>query len=245
MFIRRCVELLLLISASGCVAFQDCEYRMAQKCRAHRAWWCGCDQPCSCNPYSHYSFGWRRGYTDVLMGGDGECPPVPPQCYWSHKYQSENGEIAIENWYQGYSHGASAALASCGDRYHPVPISDSYRQCNPDCLSGDHAPYDFGKTILGLRRWPHEPVDEASHSKPAASPSPPASKDSYDGDDEDSPAPAEATPSSELTIPPEPLTESPAKQTSRSPGKWVRPASLTKSFSNSFFQKMNPQSDDY
>ena len=167
MSLGHCLRVLLIFSSVGCVAFQDCEYRLAQKCRASRAWWYSCDERCSSNPWSHYSFGWKQGYSDVLMGGDGTCPPVPPHHYWSHKFQSENGEVAIGSWFEGYHHGAAAALASCRGQFHPVPLSDNFRQFSGGCLPSDHAPYALGRTALGTKqRTAHLTPDDGTLDEP-------------------------------------------------------------------------------
>ncbi len=222
MSMRRCAELLLLVSSIGCATFQDCEYRAAQKCRAHRAWWFAGDERCSSIPWSHYSCGWRHGYTDVLMGGDGECPPVPPQHYWSHKFQSEHGEIAIENWYSGYHDGAAAAIASCRDRYHPVPISGTFRQCYPSCLSSDQATYPLGRTILGMKQRPQYADDEDElMDTPAGSGDP-------DSSEEKTPSQTGTTSTGETTIPPSPLTlklNSDIKSVKRTSGSWIKTSS--------------------
>ena len=151
MVIRRCIELFIIVSSIGCVSFQDCEYRFAQNFRAHRAYWSSCDDLFGTRMGRHYARGWKKGYADVLMGGDGQCPAVPPQCYWSFKFQSEAGAAAIDEWYQGYSQGAAEALASGRDQYHGVPRSDYFRQCSPSCLSSDYSEYDYGKSVLGIQ----------------------------------------------------------------------------------------------
>lgn len=151
MVIRRCIELLLIVSSVGCVSFQDCEYKFAQNWRAHRAYWECSEDYFGTRMGFHFARGWKKGYSDVLMGGDGQCPAVPPQCYWSHKFQSEWGEAAIEDWYQGYAQGAATALASGREHYNEVPRSDYFRQCSPSCLSSDYAEYDYGKSVLGLQ----------------------------------------------------------------------------------------------
>ena len=114
------------------------------------------------------------------MGGDGACPPVPPTCYWSAKFQSELGEIAIQNWFQGYADGAHAALNSCRGRYHPVPFSNSYPNCFPGCLSTDMSPYDFGKTTLGLKMTSHPSGNTSGGSEMSPAP------DSIDSDNVES-----------------------------------------------------------
>lgn len=183
MSIGRCTPLLLLLSTVGCVSFQDFEYRTAQECRAHCAWWLCPNERCSSNPCSHYSCGWRRGYADILLGGDGTCPPVPPQCYWSHKYQCEAGEIAIQEWFQGYRDGGAAGLESCGDLYHPVPMSDEVRVYRAGALPVDRAAYPYGVTHLGPSRH-NEP---ARPNTPYELPDVPASP----GDDRSDPGETE------------------------------------------------------
>jgi hypothetical protein len=160
MCVKRCIELLLIFSSVGCVSFQDNEYQVAQEFRAHRAWIFARPDRCSANPRSHFSRGWRRGYADVLMGGDGQCPAVPPQCYWSHKYQTNRGDVAVKDWFSGYSYGAAAAIASGCDHYNSVPLADTFRNCKPSCLSSDDSPYPMGKTTLGLRTHHSEPTEE-------------------------------------------------------------------------------------
>ncbi|WP_010581592.1 hypothetical protein [Schlesneria paludicola] len=94
------------------------------------------------------------------MGGDGTCPPVPPHCYWSFKFQSERGEEAIGDWFQGYQHGGASALSSGRNQYHPVPISGVFRQYSPSCLPSDFAPYELGRSSLGLT---NPPLSSAEH----------------------------------------------------------------------------------
>jgi hypothetical protein len=190
MLAARCVALLLPFCLFGCVAFQDCEYRAAQSCRAHCAWWVGCVPPNSCNPWSHYSYGWRQGYQDVLLGGDGTCPPVPPHCYWSPKFQCELGEQAIERWFEGYHDGSEAALASCRGQYHPVPLSNEFRQSGHVSLSSDLAPYDFGRTILGVRLFPlpsQSTRNSSDESAPLETVPSPAREDTSDARDQADP----------------------------------------------------------
>lgn len=150
MVIRRWVGLVFLLNCFGCASFQDHHYQAAQNFRAHFAWWCCPEDRCSANPWSHYAHGWRAAYTDVLMGGDGRCPPVPPQTYWSSKYQDEVGDAIIDDWFHGYRDGSASAMASCGDRFHPVPTSQEAQICLPQCLPTDGAPYPYGKTLLSV-----------------------------------------------------------------------------------------------
>lgn len=85
------------------------------------------------------------------MGGDGQLPPVPPTCYWSHKYQSAYGDCCIESWFNGYQDGAGAAQAACLEGQNDIPFSPRFQQCEPGCLSTDHSPYPYGRTTLPPR----------------------------------------------------------------------------------------------
>ena len=221
---------LLAVFSIGCVAFQDCEYRAFQHGRSHTAWWFGCDKPCSSNPWSHYSKGWRRGYTDVLLGGDGACPPVPPACYWSPKFQCEYGEIAIQDWFQGYADGAQAGLNSCRGRYHPVPFSNSYPNCFPGCLSSDMSPYDFGKTTLGLKTTRHP---NGNSETPAAFPTP-DSMDRDDVEDYDSQEPINGAWNKDSDIPPSPDEISKANDTSSRSNIQISFSTMQQKLKNSF-----------
>ena len=65
---------------------------------------------------SHHSFsedfgdGFVAGYADYLnYGGHGEPPAVPPFRYRTVKYQTPDGVEAINQWYEGWRHGAVMA----------------------------------------------------------------------------------------------------------------------------------------
>ncbi len=185
---RKLALSLLAICLSGCICFQDTEYEAAQRLRAHYAWWF-CDfEKCSCNPWSDYSSGWRRGYGDVLLGFDGEAPPVPPKRYWSHKYQSEAGLCAIDCWFAGYRDGADAALSVCGAQYHEVQSSPLFQQFKPNSLSPDRAPYDQGKTTVETRRVGTRQPKKAA---PSDVPPPAAPVEYEDVEDKGTPADGE------------------------------------------------------
>lgn len=182
MHTRRCIELLLIFSSIGCVTFQDSEYRIAQRCRAGIAWWRKSEERCSSNPCSHYSKGWRQGYMDVLMGGDGTCPPVPPYHYWSFKFQTERGEEAIGDWFLGYQHGGASAMASGRSQYHPVPISGGFRQYSSSCLPSDFAPYQLGRSSLGLVNGNHDSEAPSEQDLPGDEPIPASESEAHSSD---------------------------------------------------------------
>jgi hypothetical protein len=61
----------------------------------------------------HYEDGFIDGFSDyLLMGGSGSPPAVPPRRYWRREFETPEGHRAIEQWYEGFAHGASAAQAS-------------------------------------------------------------------------------------------------------------------------------------
>lgn len=142
------------LAFSGCASLQDHEYRLAQNARAHTAWWVSPSQRCSWNPASHYSCGWRVGYRDICMGGDGQCPPVPPPAYWKHDFQTELGQACVDSWFEGYADGAAAAVADCRHTLNPVPFSPQFRSECPTCLPADQAPFPHGRTLLGVKPVP-------------------------------------------------------------------------------------------
>ena len=84
----------------------------------------------------HYERGWRQAYFNVSRGAD-TCPPsVPPEVYWSTKYQTPRGCQQIAAWYEGYRCGAAAAEAECRPAYSKVPvmancIRPDSQECNP------------------------------------------------------------------------------------------------------------------
>lgn len=136
------------LALSGCASFQDKEYACAQRMRALKAWYFGDEGRVCGSPSSHYAKGWRAGYRAILMGEDGQAPPVPPTMYWSHKYQNPNGEQKISEWFSGYERGVAAAIGTGRGEYHQIASSPLYRQFRPATLPTDRSPYPVGKTTL-------------------------------------------------------------------------------------------------
>lgn len=57
-----------------------------------------------------YASGFLQGFVDqVFAGGKAQAPPVPPRKYWRMGYRNEQGRQAIQNWYNGFEHGARVA----------------------------------------------------------------------------------------------------------------------------------------
>jgi hypothetical protein len=131
-----------------------------------------------CEPFSvDYQSGFRDGFVDYLeAGGTGTPQPLPPRKYWKAKYQNPVGFQRMEDWVQGFQHGATMARASNYRSFVVVPVTDA--------VATDTVPYGYGR-ISRVNNGPQEDVrddvrddlhvenatspDEESHSvKPPA-----------------------------------------------------------------------------
>jgi hypothetical protein len=127
---------LALLFLASCHQVQDCIDEQVTGCRnshlARCAWLHSRGNYVDCrDDLWDFGAGFRYGYADILNGGRG-CPPaVPPRCYWGCCYHNASGKCAIAAWYDGYHHGAAAALADgYGSSYGALPSSmDLYQQC--------------------------------------------------------------------------------------------------------------------
>ncbi len=111
------------VALSGCATLKDGRYEMAQSCNAQWAWY-RAKPPCKDKAYPrHFRSGWKEGYKNVALGGGGLVPPVPPQKYWSARYETCEGRQMISSWYGGYQIGAIEAEKRGEDNCHPVPTA--------------------------------------------------------------------------------------------------------------------------
>lgn len=80
---------------------------------AHRAWE---EVKGSCPQYANsvdYACGFKEGFVDYLYaGGNGEPPALPPKRYLRFHEQKAHGCEALLDWYAGFRHGASVAMAN-------------------------------------------------------------------------------------------------------------------------------------
>ncbi len=125
---------LVLVLSMGCTGLSHLRNDLAIQGMAKRSF---ARQQCdrSITPYSRdYERGWRQAYYDISRGLDG-CPPsVPPETYWSTKYQSQEGCKHIVSWYDGYRTGAAAALAECRGSFSKIPVmANCTRPSAVDC----------------------------------------------------------------------------------------------------------------
>jgi hypothetical protein len=83
----------------------------------------------------HYRQGFIDGFVDYLtyggcVSGCGEVPitpTVPPECYRHTKYMTPQGYRAIEEWFMGFRHGSSTAVASGLRQLVVVPVMNPPR----------------------------------------------------------------------------------------------------------------------
>ncbi|MEM6473419.1 MAG: hypothetical protein AAF802_27925, partial [Planctomycetota bacterium] len=111
-----------VVSSTGCSLVTNA-YRQARKSEcldefmiAHRnrtfalkAWYR--ERDCFANkPYlSEFKAGFLAGYMEIAEGGDGCSPCTAPSQYWGWRYQSPDGQSAIDAWFAGYPLGVKAA----------------------------------------------------------------------------------------------------------------------------------------
>ncbi len=122
---------LLLISSAGCSAIQDhCitfETNTRNTVLAEKGWmnWASCYE--NVNYKLHFAKGFKDGYTNILEGGKGCQPTLPPRCYWKPHFQTPEGKAKTNAWFDGYSHGAVAAQQDGFGSLQQLPISPTAR----------------------------------------------------------------------------------------------------------------------
>jgi len=128
---RELMLLVMLAGLSGCASLTDsmisCEMSVRNHVLAQKAWghwsWCYDDLDHSWD----FAKGFKEGYRNVLDGGSGCQPTLPPQCYWKAHYQTLNGQAKIHAWFDGFSHGALAAKQDGYGYMGEIPISPTAR----------------------------------------------------------------------------------------------------------------------
>ena len=116
----RLLNIILLsfvtISVTGCSSFWDQidenVFMMRTKSSARKSW-TNSQSAYRCLEHNLDDFGrgFVAGYTAVATGGNG-CPPsLPPRRYWKTKYSGPLGKKLVVAWFDGYQHGAAAAMA--------------------------------------------------------------------------------------------------------------------------------------
>jgi hypothetical protein len=70
-----------------------------------------------------FKAGFYDGYANVAGGGAGCCPAVAPSSYWSWKYQSPEGQLAVNAYFQGFPLGAKAAEQDGVGNWGAIPTN--------------------------------------------------------------------------------------------------------------------------
>ncbi|MCA8988724.1 MAG: hypothetical protein KDA78_13830 [Planctomycetaceae bacterium] len=68
----------------------------------------------------HYANGFREGYVRFLMTGDKRVPLLAPRQYQTVFYETVAGQQAIDDWFNGYEAGLSAAQNSEREAFRSV-----------------------------------------------------------------------------------------------------------------------------
>ncbi len=88
---------------------------------------------------SDYGSGFVQGFVDqVDAGGSVRVPSMPPRKYWRVGYRNPRGQQAVEDWYDGFRHGAGVAKAGGYRRQAVIPSSlQSHSTADDPALTED------------------------------------------------------------------------------------------------------------
>lgn len=95
------------VSKSDCVNDFMISYR--NRAMAEKAWHCNKHRFCDKQHMSAFKDGFIQGYAEVASGGNGCVPAVAPSEYWGWRYQSAQGQGAVNAWFAGFPMGVQAA----------------------------------------------------------------------------------------------------------------------------------------
>jgi len=128
---RFILSLALTAAITGCSGINDAVDKQVNglhsSLTAYEAWaewsWCydDLDHP------ADFASGFKAGYQDVLNGGAGCQPTLPPRHYWKPCYRNAEGHCMINAWFEGFSHGAVAAQQDGANAYGSIPLSPRAR----------------------------------------------------------------------------------------------------------------------
>lgn len=75
-----------------------------------------------------YQAGFIQAYEDVLTGGTGKTPAVPPEKYWRAHYRTAAGHCRANDWFEGYEHGSARVRSKGSTRWTQIPSPNVCRQ---------------------------------------------------------------------------------------------------------------------
>jgi hypothetical protein len=121
-----------LLTATGCSSLHDyviqTETGVRNSILTQKAWgewsWCYDDLEYP----GDFALGFKAGYRNVLEGGKGCQPTLPPRCYWKPCYETPTGRSKIAAWFDGFSHGALAANQDGMAGMSQLPISPTAKR---------------------------------------------------------------------------------------------------------------------
>lgn len=113
---------LMLAGSSGCTTTSGAmsaigdghcidEFMIGYRNRAmaEKAWHCQKELFGHCKHPKEFKDGFNAGFMEVAGGGNGCVPSVAPKQYWGWRYQSAQGQGAVNSWFEGYPMGVRAA----------------------------------------------------------------------------------------------------------------------------------------
>lgn len=116
---------------TGCYSAMDHIEEHKLQCRNHLdAWdsWRDMKHHYQTVPYrSDFKAGYKAGYLDIVNGGDGCQPLLPPRKYMHAHYQTPEGKKKALTWFEGFSHGAIAAEQDGAGHWNKIVLSPQYR----------------------------------------------------------------------------------------------------------------------
>jgi hypothetical protein len=109
----------------SCRCLEDAKERRTVEKYAKEAWQEHCGAGGETASFSeHYHAGFMDGFCYyVIEGGDGQPPAVPPRCYWKEYYRTPEGRVSVQQWFDGYRHGAQVACAGHYRERELLPLS--------------------------------------------------------------------------------------------------------------------------
>jgi hypothetical protein len=122
-------------SLSGCYPIlsnvQQYEIDVRDRWYAQRAW----SRVCRDHEHQEYRWHFRDGFKAGYRAGASDpdaCPPsVPPQKYWSVRYQNPVGRAKVQAWFEGYSYGIIESHVDGVHYYSQIPTQGPIQQDAP------------------------------------------------------------------------------------------------------------------
>jgi len=112
-----------------------------------------------------FAAGFRSGYRDVINGGSGAAPVLPPKCYWRRFFENAWGREKAEAWFTGYPYGALAAEQDGEGNRIELPLGLSPKEHSP--AAGVLAP-TFDDQVIETLPEPEPETESVEEASPEA-----------------------------------------------------------------------------